>query len=105
MHTDVKLMAVNFEKSLSELVGASAAVSAGIGYPEPGMASIELSFAKPKRNTPSCREERPMRPADYYHPENVQCARLRSGRARRTDKVLKLLRDSIRGDDVAAANH
>jgi len=33
------------EKSLSERVGASAGVSPGNGHPEPGMASIQLSFA------------------------------------------------------------
>jgi hypothetical protein len=40
---------MNLEKSLSELVGASAAVSPGIGYPEAGMASIALSFANGAR--------------------------------------------------------
>jgi len=33
------------EQSLNELKGASVLVSTGIGYPEPGMASIQLSFA------------------------------------------------------------
>jgi hypothetical protein len=42
-------LVVNLEQSLSELLGASAAVSPGIGYPELGMASIQLSFANGTR--------------------------------------------------------
>lgn len=37
------------EKSLSDLMGSSALVSPGIGYPEPGMASIQLFFANGTR--------------------------------------------------------
>ena len=39
----------NFEKSLSDLKGARVDVSPGNGYPEPGVASIELLFANGTR--------------------------------------------------------
>jgi hypothetical protein len=40
---------VTLEQSLSDLRGGAAAVSPGIGYPEPGMASIALLFANGAR--------------------------------------------------------
>jgi hypothetical protein len=40
---------LTLEKSLSDLKGTSAVVSPGIGYPEPGMASIDLLFANGTR--------------------------------------------------------
>ena len=43
------LLVVNLERSLSERVGTSAAVLPEVGYPEPGMASIQLSFANGTR--------------------------------------------------------
>jgi hypothetical protein len=44
-------MVVNLEKPLSDLRGASAVVSPGNGYPEPGMASVQLLFANGTRLT------------------------------------------------------
>jgi hypothetical protein len=40
---------VNLEKLLSDLRGASAVISPGNGYPEPGMASIQLLFTNGTR--------------------------------------------------------
>ncbi len=44
-------MVVNLAKQLSDLRGAFAVVSPGNGYPEPGMASVQLVFANSTRLT------------------------------------------------------